>query len=39
MTPYTNITGSIVQEINDVGKKLVTYTVNTTGDLEQLYHQ
>lgn len=39
MTPYTNITGSVVQEVADMGKKLVVYTVNTTGDLEQLYRQ
>lgn len=39
MTPYTNITWSVVQEVDDMAKKLVTYTVNTTGDLEQLYRQ
>ncbi len=39
MTPYINITGSLIQEVEDIGKKFVTYTVNTTGDLEQLYHQ
>ena len=39
MTPYTNITWNIVQEIEDMGKRLITYTVNTTGELEQLYNQ
>lgn len=39
MTPYTNITWSMAQEMEDIGKKLVTYTVNTTGDLQQLYKQ
>jgi len=39
MLPYTSITGSLVQEVEDIGKKFVTYTVNTTGELQELYDQ
>lgn len=38
MTPYTNITGTIAQEVEDLGKRLVVYTVNTTGDIQRLYN-
>lgn len=33
------ITETTPQEVEDIWKKLVIYTVNTTGDLERLYHQ
>lgn len=39
MMPIQNITWSIVQDINDMGKKLVVYTINTRDELELLYHQ
>ncbi len=39
MLPYTSITWSLVQEVEDIGKRFVTYTVNTTGELQALYDQ
>lgn len=39
MLPYSSITWNLSQEVEDIGKIFVSYTVNTTGDLEQLYNQ
>ena len=39
MMPENLIKDSTAQEVDDMGKKLVVYTVNTTGDLEKLYHE
>lgn len=37
LMPQELIKGSMPQEIKDMGKKLVSYTVNTTGELQRLY--
>jgi hypothetical protein len=39
LMPQELITETTPQEVDDIGKKLVVYTVNTTGDLEKLYRQ
>ena len=39
MMPLDLIKETTAQEVDDMGKKLVVYTVNTTGDLEKLYHE
>lgn len=39
LMPYDLITWDTVQKTVDYGKQMVTYTVNTTGELEQLYNQ
>ncbi len=37
LMPESLITPTMAQEVTNLGKKLVVYTVNTTGDLEKLY--
>jgi hypothetical protein len=39
LMPQTLIKTTTAQEVEDIGKKLVVYTVDTTGDLEKLYHE
>lgn len=39
MMPWDLIKNTTAQEAEDIGKKLVIYTVNTTGELEKLYNQ
>ena len=39
MMPLNLIKDTTAQEVDDMGKKLVVYTVNTTGDLEKLYRE
>lgn len=39
MMPQNLITATTPQEVWDIGKKLVIYTVNTTGDIQKLYDQ
>lgn len=39
LMPQELIKGTTPQEVEDIGKKLVVYTVNTTGDLEKLYRK
>lgn len=39
LMPYDAITWNMVQDIHDYGKQMVTYTINTTGDLEKAYAQ
>ncbi len=39
MMPWELIKPTTPQEADDIGKKLVIYTVNTTGELEKLYKQ
>lgn len=39
LMPQDLIKETTPQEVDDIGKKLVIYTVNTTGDLEKLYRQ
>ncbi len=39
LMPYHMITDTTVQEAFDFGKKMVVYTVNTTGDLETVHRQ
>lgn len=39
LMPQDLIKDTTPQEVEDIGKKLVIYTVNTTGDLERLYRQ
>ncbi|MEI6774220.1 MAG: hypothetical protein WCL18_05530 [bacterium] len=39
LMPKELITETTPQEVDDIGKKLVVYTVNTTGDVEKLYRQ
>lgn len=39
MMPLDLIKTTTAQEVDDMGKKLVIYTVNTTGDLEKLYKE
>jgi len=39
LMPYDLIKATTPQEVIDMGKRLVVYTVNTTGDLERLYRE
>lgn len=39
MMPLDLIKDTTAQEVDDMGKKLVVYTVNTTWDLVKLYHE
>ena len=39
LMPQDLIKETTPQEVEDIGKKLVIYTVNTTGDVEKLYRQ
>ena len=39
LMPQDLIKWTTPQEVEDIGKKLVVYTVNTTGDLEKLYRE
>lgn len=39
LMPQDLIKDTTPQEVEDIGKKLIIYTVNTTGDLEKLYRQ
>jgi len=37
--PYDLIKENTAQEVADIGKKMVVYTVDTTGELEKLYRE
>jgi hypothetical protein len=37
--PQSLIKETTPQEVDDIGKRLVVYTVNTTGDVEKLYRE
>ena len=39
LMPQTLIKETTPQEVEDIGKKLVVYTINTTGDMEKLYRE
>jgi len=39
LIPYEFVTENTAQELADIGKKLVVYTVNNTGDIEKLYRR
>ena len=39
LMPQVLIKETTPQEVEDIGKKLVVYTVNATGDIEKLYRQ
>jgi hypothetical protein len=39
LMPQTLINETTPQEVDDIGKKLVVYTINTTGDFQKLYRQ
>jgi hypothetical protein len=39
LMPKDLIKETTPQEVADIGKKLVVYTVDTTGELEKLYNQ
>jgi hypothetical protein len=37
LIPYRLVTETTAQEVAENGKKLVVYTVDTTGDMQALY--
>jgi len=39
LIPSDLVTENTAQELADINKKLVVYTVNTTGDIEKLYRR
>lgn len=39
LMPQSLIKETTPQEVDDIGKRLVVYTVNTTGDVEKLYRE
>lgn len=39
LIPYEFVSENTAQELADIGKKLVVYTVNNTGDIEKLYRR